>query len=273
MNEDIFETQVKELQLDRLIEIMSRLRSEGGCPWDIEQTHESLIPYIIEEAFEVVDAIREGDSMHLKEELGDLLLQVVFHSQIADEKGVFDFDEVAREVSDKMIRRHPHVFGEAIAANPNEVLSQWEQIKRKEKGGPCDSLYLKGVAKGLPPLLAAMKLQKKAAKVGFDWPSSKEVIDKIKEEIVEVEDELALKTAVDSREAKLIDEVGDLFFAVVNLARSLGVNPEEALQSTNSKFEKRFNQLEVSLEAQGVSLKEATLEQMELEWQKAKLYQ
>jgi len=256
--------------MNELLSIMARLRGEGGCSWDIEQTHESLIPYLIEESYEVIDAIRNKDTDNLREELGDLLLQVVFHSQIAFESGSFDFEAVTREVSEKMIRRHPHVFGDAVAEDPEEVLSQWEQIKLKEKGQSPSKAYLKGVAKGLPPMLAALKLQKKVAKVGFDWTNVSQVLDKIKEEIGEVEEEIAQRTETDAREKQLIDEVGDVLFAAVNLARHLGVNPEEALQSTNRKFEQRFNQVEENLKSQKITLKEATVEQMELEWQSAK---
>ena len=256
--------------MDELLAIMARLRGKGGCAWDIEQTHESLIPYLIEESYEVIDAIRNKDTENLREELGDLLLQVVFHSQIASEGDHFDFEAVTKEVSEKMIRRHPHVFGDAVADDPEEVLSQWEQIKLKEKGRSPSKAYLKGVAKGLPPMLAALKLQKKVAKVGFDWAHVSQVIDKIKEEIAEVEAEIAQRTETDTREKQLIDEVGDVLFAAVNLARHLGVNPEEALQSTNQKFEQRFNRVEENLKGQKVTLKEATVEQMELEWQAAK---
>ncbi len=252
------------VQMQRLRAIMHRLRAPGGCPWDAEQTHESLLTNLIEEAYETVDTIQRGDWEHLKEELGDLLLQVVFHSELAEEAGRYSFDDVARGVSDKLVRRHPHVYGEAQVEDTDGVLSQWEAIKRLEKGGE-DQAYLDKTGKGLPAMLRAFKLQKKAAKVGFDWPDDAGVIDKIKEELAEVEDELE---AGDKQ--ALSEEIGDLLFSVVNLARRHRLDPELLLESTNVKFEQRFDAMDKALVAEGVNLSSATLEQMETQWQAAK---
>lgn len=254
----------KERQIERLRAIMHRLRAPGGCPWDAEQTHESLIPNLIEEAYETVDTIRRGDREHLKEELGDLLLQVVFHSELAEEDGVFDMDEVARGISEKLIRRHPHVFGESAAEGSEAVLKQWDEIKRAEKGDEKE-VYLHGVGKGLPALLRAAKLQKKASKVGFDWPDEDGVFAKVSEELVEIAAALE-----DGSEEQVAEEIGDLMFSVVNLARFRKLDPEVLMAEANAKFEKRFAAMEQALEAQGMSLESASLQQMENEWQAAK---
>ncbi|MES2921602.1 MAG: nucleoside triphosphate pyrophosphohydrolase [Verrucomicrobiota bacterium] len=251
-------------QLARLRAIMHRLRAPGGCPWDAEQTHESLVPNLIEEAYETVDTIQRGDFEHLKEELGDLLLQVVFHSEIAGETGRFTLDDVARGISDKLVRRHPHVFGDSNVADTDSVLRQWDEIKRAEKGEE-DELYLHGVGKGLPALLRASKLQKKASKVGFDWPVESGVIAKIREELLELE------AAVDARDlAAVSEEMGDLLFSVVNLARFRQVDPEVLMAAANSKFEKRFGEMERLLSARSLTLEAATAEQMEDAWESAK---
>lgn len=254
----------KERQIERLRAIMHRLRAPGGCPWDAEQTHESLIPNLIEEAYETVDTIRRGDREHLKEELGDLLLQVVFHSELAEEDGVFDMDEVARGISEKLIRRHPHVFGESAAEGSEAVLKQWDEIKRAEKGDEKE-VYLHGVGKGLPALLRAAKLQKKASKVGFDWPDEDGVFAKVSEELVEIAGALE-----DGSEEQVAEEIGDLMFSVVNLARFRKLDPEVLMAEANAKFEKRFAAMEQALEAQGMSLESASLQEMENEWQVAK---
>lgn len=252
----------KERQLDRLRVIMHRLRAPGGCPWDAEQTHESLIPNLIEEAYETVDTIRRGDHEHLKEELGDLLLQVVFHSELAAEDGGFDLDDVARGISEKLVRRHPHVFGQSAVSTTDGVLQQWDAIKRAEKGEGAEP-YLHGVGKGLPALLRAAKLQKKAAKVGFDWPDEAGVMDKIREELDEFSD------APDAEAAA--EELGDLLFSVVNLVRFRGLDPEVVMAAANGKFEQRFAAMEAALKEQGVALEEADLAEMEAAWQAAKL--
>jgi MazG family protein len=251
-------------QLDRLRAIMHRLRAPGGCPWDAEQTHESLLSNLIEEAYETVDAIRSGDLAHMREELGDLLLQVVFHSELAQEAGHFDLDEVARGISDKLVHRHPHVFASSDAATTDAVLAQWDAIKRAEKGDH-EKPFLYGVGKGLPALPRAAKLQKKAAKVGFDWPDAAGVIAKIREELAEVEEELAGGSA-----RALEEELGDLLFSVVNLIRHRGSDPEVLMAAANAKFERRFAQMETFLRNEGSTLEEASLETMEIAWQAAK---
>lgn len=251
-------------QLDRLRAIMHRLRAPGGCPWDAEQTHESLLSNLVEETYEAVDAIRTGDIAHMREELGDLLLQVVFHSELAQEAGHFDLDDVARAISDKLVHRHPHVFATSDAATTDAVLAQWDAIKRAEKGEQ-EKPYLHGVGKGLPALPRAAKLQKKAAKVGFDWPDAAGVIEKVREELVEVEDALAGGPA-----AAVEEELGDLLFSVVNLIRHRGSDPEVLMAAANAKFEQRFARMEEMLRRQGTSLEEASLEMMENAWQSAK---
>lgn len=247
-------------QLSRLRAIMHRLRAPGGCPWDAEQTHASLIPHLIEEAYETIDAIRRDDVPHMREELGDLLLQVVFHAELAEEAGRFDLDAIAREVSDKLVRRHPHVFGETIADTPDAVLNQWDAIKRGEKGAGAKP-YLHGVGQGLPALLRAAKLQKKAAKVGFDWPSEAGVFAKVREELLELE---AAAGAQDA--AAFEEELGDLMFAVTNLARFRKLDPEEILARANAKFEQRFAEMEKRLHDQGLSLEAASAGQMLETW-------
>lgn len=250
--------------VERLKKIMHRLRAPGGCPWDAEQTHESLIPNLIEEAYETAEAIRSGDMAHLEEELGDLLLQPVFHAEIAGETGAFDLDSVATAISEKLVRRHPHVFAESGVDDTAGVLRQWEEIKDAEKGG-LKKHCLDGVSKALPSLMRATKIQKKVAKVGFDWENAAQVVDKIREEIAEVEEVLA-----SGDRGALGEEIGDLLFAVVNLARKEGMEAEELLARANEKFVKRFAAVEEALSAEGKSLKEATLEEMEAAWQAAK---
>lgn len=263
-DQEMMECGEKGRQMERLRAIMHRLRAPGGCPWDAGQTHESLIPNLIEEAYETVDTIRRGDREHLREELGDLLLQVVFHSELAEEDGIFDMDEVARDISEKLIRRHPHVFGESAADGAEAVLKQWDEIKRAEKGAEAEA-FLHGVGKGLPALLRAAKLQKKASKVGFDWPDQDGVFAKISEEVVEVAE--ALECGSDD---EISEEIGDLMFSVVNLARFRKLDPEVLMAEANAKFEQRFGAMEKALEQQGKSLESASLEEMEHEWQAAK---
>ncbi len=253
-----------------LIEVMARLRDpEGGCPWDIEQDFKSIAPYTIEEAYEVADAIARGDMASLKDELGDLLLQVVYHARMAEEAGLFDFADVADGISKKMIRRHPHVFGDAVVEDADAQTVSWESIKaaeRAEKGKGQAASVLDDVPAALPALKRGEKLQKRAARVGFDWPEATQVIDKIREEIAELETEM--KNGADS--ARLEDEVGDLLFAVVNLARKLKVEPGSALRQTNLKFEARFRYIERMLDAEGRAPQDVSLDDMEALWQKAK---
>lgn len=254
-------------QVERLRAIMHRLRAPGGCPWDAEQTHGSLVSNLIEEAYETVDAIRREDWVHLEEELGDLLLQVVFHSELAQEEGRYDFDDVAKGICDKLVRRHPHVYADGEARDTGQVLNRWEEIKREEKG-VAEKPFLHGVGKGLPAVLRAAKLQKKAGKVGFDWPEAVGTLGKVEEELEEVKAELAEAGGVVTE--ALEEEVGDLLFVVVNLARKLGIDPEVTLEGANLKFERRFADMEQDLRERGRSLEEASLDEMEAGWARAK---
>jgi MazG family protein len=251
-------------QLERLRAIMHRLRAPGGCPWDAEQTHGSLVSNLIEEAYETVDAIQRCDMEHLEEELGDLLLQVVFHSELAEEAKRFNLDDVARGISEKLVRRHPHVFANSTAGTSDAVLQQWDEIKRGEKG-VAEEPYLHGVGKGLPALLRASKLQKKAAKVGFDWPTQTGVLAKIREEVLELE------AAVDEQDLAAVDEeLGDLLFSVVNLARFRKLDPEVVMAAANEKFERRFDEMERRLKAKGKTLEQASPSEMDDAWEAAK---
>lgn len=249
--------------MERLIEIMRRLRDpETGCPWDIEQTFETIAPYTIEEAYEVADAIERKAYGELKKELGDLLLQAVYHAAIADEAELFSFQDVVSAISDKMVDRHPHVFGdESRDKSAEQQTRDWEAMKAKERG---DARVLDGVAGNLPALLRAIKLQNRAARVGFDWPQTEQVLDKLVEEAGE------LIEAKGDHE-KVTEEFGDLAFVMANLARHLGVDPEEALRRTNAKFTRRFNAVEDALRAEGRHPSEATLAEMDALWDAAKL--
>lgn len=255
--------------MDRLIAIMTWLRHpEHGCPWDREQDFASIAPYTIEEAYEVADAITRRDMPDLREELGDLLLQVVYHARMAEEAGAFAFADVAAAINRKMIDRHPHVFGSESARDAASQTAAWETTKAAERAGkakPGDSV-LDGVALALPALLRAEKLQKRAARVGFDWGAPGPVIDKIEEEIGELRAEVASGAPAD----RLTDEIGDVLFAVANLARHLSIDPEAALRATNEKFTRRFRYVERNLEAQGRSPEAASLEEMEALWVEAK---
>ena len=246
--------------ITRLRYIVHRLRAPGGCPWDIEQTHESLIPHVLEEAYEVVDAIKSGNAELICEELGDLLLQPVLHAEIASGLGTFDLDRMAHVLSDKLIRRHPHVFGETSAITTDAVLTQWDAIKRQEKGTQGEG-YLHGVGNGLPALMRGQKLQKKAARVGFDWPDAAPVFAKIREEALELEEAVAAGQTVAMEE-----ELGDLLFSVVNLARKLGIESEAAMAAANEKFIRRFHAVEAKIADEGKKLGEATLEEMDAAW-------
>jgi MazG family protein len=248
--------------MNRLRRIMARLRDrETGCPWDVEQTFSTIAPYTIEEAYEVADAIEKNDMAELKEELGDLLLQVVFHAQMAEEAGHFNFDDVANAISDKMVRRHPHVFGDAELK-----AGAWEAHKEAERHGKTDQppSALDGVALALPALLRAVKLQKRAARVGFDWSDARDILAKLREELGELADELT--PDFEQNKAALIDEFGDVLFVYANLARHLDIDPEQALRGTNAKFERRFKEVEQRLIKQGKSAKNASLDEMEALW-------
>lgn len=254
--------------IDRLIGIMAQLRNpDGGCPWDLEQNFETIAPYTIEEAYEVADAIEHGDMTELRDELGDLLLQVVFHARMAEEENHFTFDDVVDAIANKMIRRHPHVFGDQDADNPEAVRVSWEETKaaeRREKGQ--DSSALDGVAQSLPALLRAEKLTKRAARVKFDWQKADDIFAKIEEEIGELRHEIAIKAP----RGRLEDELGDLLFCMANLARHLDIDPEVSLRKANAKFTRRFKAMENSFETEGQHLKDQSLEEMEARWQVVK---
>jgi MazG family protein len=256
--------------IDRLLEVMRRLRDpDGGCPWDLEQSFATIAPYTIEEAYEVADAIARGEMDELEGELGDLLLQVVYHAQIADEAGLFDFDRVAQRIADKMIRRHPHVFGDAEVASAGAQSLAWEAQKAAERkaraSGSGDGSVLADIPIGLPALSRSQKLQKRAARVGFDWPDRGPVLAKLREELAEVEAEI---TSGDV--AALQDELGDLLFSAVNLARHLGIDAETALRDANAKFERRFRWLEGAAEADGARPEDLPLDRLEAYWERAK---
>ena len=257
--------------MQRLLEIMARLRDpDGGCPWDIEQTFATIAPYTVEEAYEVADAIERGDLGDLKEELGDLLLQVVYHARIAEEAGAFDFAQVAAAIADKMVRRHPHVFGADEVKDAAVQTQRWEAIKAAERaakgakiGAPPSALD--GVPLGLPALTRATKLTRRAARVGFDWPTIGEVIAKIREELAELEVEIEAGETAKARE-----ELGDLLFACANLARKLEAEPEDALRAANAKFFRRFAHIEKRLTEQGLAPEQSTLAEMDGLWNEAK---
>jgi ATP diphosphatase len=264
-------------KLDELLALMANLRApEKGCPWDIKQTHKSLLPYLVEESYEVVDAIESGDLEHLKEELGDLLFQVVFHAQLANEKGSFDFNDVVTGITEKMLRRHPHVFpdgslasfGTQTSLTESEISQQWQDIKRQEKSlkkqaqtnGLLDTVQAK-----MPPMQRAVKLQNKAAKVGFDWPDVKPIFAKIREELDELEEAVG-----EQDEAHIQEELGDLLFVMANLARHVKQDPEQAVSLTNQKFCRRFARIESLLQEQGKELDACDLEELDKYWDQAK---
>jgi ATP diphosphatase len=252
----------------RLLEIMAALRTPGsGCPWDLEQDFSSIAPYTIEEAYEVADAVARGDMADLKDELGDLLLQVVFHAQMAQEQGAFAFPDVVEAITTKLIRRHPHVFGDVRDLSPAEVKALWGQIKAQEKAGKPDRPdgVLAGVPLGLPALTRAHKLQAKAATVGFDWNDARLVLDKIREETAEIDEALA-----EGDKAAIAEEIGDLLFVVANLARHVDADPEACLAAANRKFERRFAGIEAALAAQRRTPAESSLDELEALWQQVK---
>ncbi|MBB3560655.1 ATP diphosphatase [Rhizobium sp. BK512] len=264
--------------ISRLIEIMAALRNpETGCPWDVQQDFESIKPYTLEEAYEVADAIERKDMDDLCDELGDLLLQVVFHARMAEEAGEFSFGDVVEAITRKMIRRHPHVFARSDADTPDAVKKQWDEIKQAEKRERAERRarrgmtedfkagFLGSVQRSFPALTEALKLQERAAKVGFDWSAPEPILDKIEEEVDELR--VALR---DGDKSKVSDELGDLIFAVVNIGRHVKADPEQALRGTNTKFRRRFNHIETVLDAEGESLEAASLERMEEIWQAAK---
>lgn len=258
--------------IDDLLDVMARLRDpEGGCPWDREQTFATIAPHTLEEAYEVADAIARGDRDALRDELGDLLFQIVFYAQMSREEGGFDFDDVARAITDKMVRRHPHVFGDAKISTAAAQTQAWEAHKtaeRRRAAGSDGALAsaLDGVALGLPALTRALKLQRRAARVGFDWPHRGPVIAKIREEV----DELAAALEDGAKHETLASELGDLLFAIVNLARHLGLDGEAALREANAKFERRFRAVEAKLAAAGKTPETSTLDDMDRLWEEVK---
>ncbi|MFC0308895.1 nucleoside triphosphate pyrophosphohydrolase [Gallibacterium trehalosifermentans] len=254
--------------LEKFAEVIAQLRDpEKGCPWDLEQSYQTMPPHILEEAYEVVEAINQDNRQDLKEELGDLLMQVVFLSQLAKEENAFTLNDVIHGITDKIIRRHPHVFGEVEANTSEEVLKNWEKIKQQERHNKQQFSILDNIPAALPALLRATKLQKRCAKVGFDWSETALTLQKVEEELQEVRDEL---DKLPQNPTTIEEEIGDLLFAVVNVARHLHINPEEALRKANLKFERRFRQVEQTIVSSGRHLKEASLSEMDLLWNQVK---
>ncbi len=257
------------MQVDELLAVMARLRDpQSGCPWDIKQTWQSILPHTLEEVYEVADAVDRQDAAALCDELGDLLFQIVFMAQIASEQGLFSFDDVVQGITGKMIRRHPHVFGNAVFADEKAQKQAWESIKQDEREGTGNTSagFFAGIPVAMPALRRSQKLQQRAARVGFDWDYWKQVIPKIHEELDEVQDAVAKAEPF----TRIEEEVGDVLMGATNLARLLGVNAENALRLSNNKFERRFLRVEALLQEQGILLEDATLEQMELAWGMAK---
>ena len=250
---------------EELVAIMRKLREPGGCPWDAEQTHQSLIRYLLEETYEVIEAIDENSPGHLKEELGDLLLQPVFHAAIAEESGTFTITDVITTLCEKLVRRHPHVFGDLEIKDSQQQIENWEKIKRLEKDTTERPSALSGVPPHLPALLKAHKIGEKAARVGFDWEHADQVFAKVMEELAEFEEARSEGNA-----ERMEDELGDLLFAIVNLGRYLSLNPEEALRKTIGRFQKRFSYVETSLHRQGTTMQESSLDTMNQLWELAK---
>lgn len=265
------------VHFEDMVKLMSKLRDNGGCPWDREQTHKSLKPYLVEETYEVIDAIDSDNEEKLKEELGDLFYQIIFHAQISAENNTFDIHDVLKLGLEKMTRRHPHVFGDSKAANSKEVLKQWDEIKKNEKGYEDRKYIVDGIPKHLPALQKAQKLQKKVAKVGFDWKNIKDVIAKVEEEFAEfkaeiehIRDDLSTGTQTESNMAAIEEELGDLLFAIVNLSRFLKLDTEEVLHKAIYKFIDRFRRIEDELKTNGKNIEEASLEEMDAVWNKVK---
>ncbi len=252
--------------IEKLLEVMRKLRDKNsGCPWDLQQNFSTIAPYTIEEAYEVADAIERDAMDELRGELGDLLFQVVFHAQMAEETGLFNFEDVAEGIAEKMLRRHPHVFGDEDERSQERINDNWERIKAEERAASGDDSVLAGIAKALPSLKRAEKLGKRASRVGFDWADRQGVRDKIAEELTELE------VAVGTRDSAAIEEeFGDLLFAIVNLARHLDVDPEKALTGANYKFERRFRAVEADVAASGRRFRDFSLEDLESFWRKAK---
>lgn len=260
--------------IQTLLQIMARLRDpQGGCPWDLEQDFASIAPYTVEEAYEVADAIDRNDLPDLKDELGDLLLQVVFHAQMASEQGAFNFGDVVASISNKMIRRHPHIFADAQVSDADEVLANWDEIKRSERAakGEQDASALAGISPGLPEWLRATKLQSRAARTGFDWPDAVPVLEKLREEIDELQAEFELAADGADNRTRLQEELGDVLFVCANLARHAKVDSGTALRQANHKFERRFRAMEALAAEQGTTMAQLDLQQQEALWQRVKL--
>ncbi len=264
-------SKIMSKNFDELVAVMARLRAPGGCPWDREQTYESLAPYLLEEAFESFDAIQdatEGKPENLREELGDLLLQIIFHSQIAEEAGDFTIEEVCATITRKMILRHPHVFGDKKFDTASDVLQNWDELKKSERAvtktdETVKDSILEDVPLAFPALIEANKLTRKAAKVGFDWENKEQIFDKLREETEELKEAISVDENIE-------EEIGDLLFVVVNLARKLDVEPETALKKTNRKFRRRFKFIEIELKKRGKNLESSNLGEMDALWNEAK---
>jgi tetrapyrrole methylase family protein/MazG family protein len=254
----------RDSAFERLVNIMVRLRSENGCPWDKEQTRETLKPYLIEEAYELLEAIEKNDPHQIKEELGDLLFQIIFHCQIASEQGEFDVWDVLESITEKMLNRHPHVFGDDKIKDSSQVLQRWEEHKKRE--GKLKDSVLEGIPAALPSLLRAHRVQERASRVGFDWSKREKVYEKLKEELREFEAALE-----EGSKDEIESEIGDLLFSLVNISRFSGINPEDALRRTTDKFIKRFKYIEEEARKQGKHVSELTLSEMDNLWEEAKL--
>lgn len=255
-------------QIQHFVQLIAKLRDpNGGCPWDLKQTYQSMIPCLTEETYEVIEAIQQGNMQDLKEELGDLLLQVIFFSQLATEDKHFTFDDVVNAISEKIIRRHPHVFGEKSAENEQEALQNWNDVKAQENKEKGHTSILDNIPHAFPALIRAEKLQKRCAKVGFDWSETRQVIEKVKEELDEVQQELERN---EQQQDKIQEEIGDLLFAVVNLSRHLGCQPEESLRQANHKFEQRFRAVEEKLQQANKGFEQSSLIEMDLLWDEVK---
>lgn len=253
--------------MERLLDIMSQLRNpDGGCPWDLKQTFETILPHTLEEAYEVADAIDSGDRDQLRDELGDLLFQVVFYSQLGKEEGSFQFADISNAMADKLLRRHPHVFGDIKAKDGDEALANWEAIKQTERTAKQQHSVLDDIPKALPGMQRAAKIQKRAANVGFDWPEVAPVFDKLDEEVAEIHEAFA-----SGDREHVLDELGDLMFMCVNLSRHLKANPERVMRAANDKFERRFRIMEAQLKADGLDIAEQGIDDLEAAWQRAKL--
>src|SRR2546422_9173114 len=262
-------------KFERLVEIMATLRGPDGCPWDRQQDFNSLKPMLVEEVYEVLEAVENNDFEGLSEELGDLLLHVVFHAHLGKEAGQFDINTVIQKICDKLIRRHPHVFGSESASTPEEVIRNWEAIKAQEKAEklkgrtPEQRSLLEGIPSKLPAIHEAHQISARAARIGFDWPDVEGIFDKLQEEVLELKTVLSSR-GDDTQRERLEDEIGDMLFVIVNIARYLKIDSESALKRTNRKFKTRFSYMEAELAKQGKTLEESTLQEMEVLWQKAK---